>query len=263
MSAKAAVIIPTYGHAPFLRHALESARRQTVTELEICVIFDGSPPEMVDMIRSVAEEDSRIRVFVNPKAPRTGEIHRPEAIALTEAPVICYLCHDDLYLSNHVAAVTRMLQKADFVHTLHCYMGMRENRFVPSDFLYADLELFEYKGAMLNPRLNRNFFGLTFGAHTRRAYYRLEEGWTTAPDGIWTDFHMWRKFLSAPWCICKSHLGVTALNFPKNLWSGLMTGDEFEDELEAYLPKLDDPDFLQDLNSAALKHLLRMTFPQI
>ena len=257
MSASAAVIIPTYGDAPFLRQAVASVQAQTVSDLEVCIISDGSPPEMISMIDQMAAEDERIEAFHNPKAARTGEIHRCRAIAETTAPVICYLGHDDLWLPHHAATMVRMLQKADFTHSMHVEMGLAADRFKPLLFHYADLELDVYKKAMLNLEKPRNFFGLTFGAHTRKAYEAVHEGWTTTPDGIWTDFYMWHKLLKNPGCRSASHMGVTALHFEKKYWSGLMSSQEYAEELDLYLTKMQSDDFLQDLNSAAFKNLIR------
>ncbi|BEQ13560.1 glycosyltransferase family A protein [Desulfoferula mesophila] len=257
MAAAATVIIPTYGKAPFLRQALASVQRQTVRELEICVVCDGVSNELLEMLEKIAASDSRVMVWVNPKAPRTGEVHRPAAIAATTAPVICYLGHDDLWFSHHVSTMIRLLQNADFGHTLHCEGGLGRERFVAQRFLYGDLSSRETAQAMLDPARNYNIVGLTFAGHTREAYQRLAEGWNTAPEGVPTDLHMWRKFLRAPWCRCVSHLGVTALHFAKAYRSQLFSDEAFAAELERYLAVMAAPDLLQELHAAALGGLFR------
>ena len=151
MSAAATVIIPTYGQAPFLRQALASAQNQTVSDLEICVICDGSPPEMVDQIKEFARGDERVKVFTFAKSPRTGEPHRHAVLGRTSAPVVCYLCHDDLWFPHHVAAIIRSLERFDFVHTLHTETGLGTKRFIPLSFQYADLQSDEYRRAMVDP----------------------------------------------------------------------------------------------------------------
>ena len=40
-----------------------------------------------------------------------------------------------------------------------------------------------------------NFANITDVAYSMDAYRRLPEGWAPAPPDIWTDLHMWRKFL--------------------------------------------------------------------
>ena len=207
--ARATVIIPTYGHAPYVLWALASAQAQTVREMEICVLCDGSPPEIVEMLQSVAAEDDRIMVLQFSKAPRTGEIHRARVIPKTTGRIICYLCHDDLWFPRHVETLERLLQTADFGHTLHIYAGLGSDLGTVRDALLADIAHSTFQDKMLDTKVPKNFFGLTYGAHTREAYFRLEEGWSVTPDGIWTDLHMWRKFLSAPWCRCASYMGIS------------------------------------------------------
>ena len=262
MSAAATVIIPTYGQAPFLRQALASAQRQSVADLEICVICDGSPPEMAADIEEFAKGDERVRVFTFPKSPRTGEPHRHEVLGRTSAPAVCYLCHDDLWFPHHVATMIRSLERFDFVHTLHAETGLGTKRFVPLSFQYADLQSEEYRRAMVDPQHPRNYFGLSCGAHTRKAYERLPEGWATTPEGVWTDLHMWRKFIKAPWCRCGSYLTVTSLHFPKMSWEHQLGPEEYARELQCYLPRLEEPGFLLDLNDAAMKNLLALNSAQ-
>src|SRR5205085_10416419 len=40
-----------------------------------------------------------------------------------------------------------------------------------------------------------NFFGPTVAGYRLSTYRRLPQGWAPAPEDIWCDLHMWRKFL--------------------------------------------------------------------
>jgi len=247
--ARATIIIPTYDHAPYARWAIASAQAQTVRELEICVICDGSPPDMVEMIREMAAEDERILVLLFPKAPRTGEIHRAQVIPQTTGRIICYLCHDDLWFPRHVEIMERLLQDYDFGHTLHVYAGLGPELGTVRHALPADIAHARFRDRMLDLQVPQNYFGLSFGAHTREAYFRLESGWTVTPEGIWTDLHMWRKFLSAPWCRCASHLTITGLHFERDYWTGLFSPEDFDRELGRCFAKMTSPAFIEDLQS--------------
>ena len=257
--ARATVIIPTYGHAPYALWALASAQAQTVREMEICVLCDGSPPEIVEMLQSVAAEDDRIMVLQFSKAPRTGEIHRARVIPKTTGRIICYLCHDDLWFPHHVETLERLLQTADFGHTLHIHAGLGSDLGTVRSAILADIAHSTFRDMMLDTKLPRNCFGLTYGAHTREAYFRLKEGWSVTPDGIWTDLHMWRKFLSAPWCRCASYTGITALHFERSYWTELYSPDEFKRELGRCFARMADPAFLDDLLSQTLRQAVNKT----
>ncbi|MDQ2828890.1 MAG: glycosyltransferase [Chloroflexota bacterium] len=39
------VLMPTYGHAPFIRRALDSLVAQTVADWELIIVDDGSPDD--------------------------------------------------------------------------------------------------------------------------------------------------------------------------------------------------------------------------
>lgn len=60
---KVSVIIPVYNTAAYVRPAIESICRQTLQELEIIVVNDGSTDGSAAIIRELARADERIRVY--------------------------------------------------------------------------------------------------------------------------------------------------------------------------------------------------------
>ena len=75
MVARATVIMPTFGQAEFAVWPIKSVQAQTVRDIEICILCDGSSENMVGFFNAFAKEDPRIRVFSFPKGPRNGEEH--------------------------------------------------------------------------------------------------------------------------------------------------------------------------------------------
>ena len=216
MDKRATVIIPTYGEAEFALWAIKSVQRQSVEDIEICIICDGSPAHMVTFFEKMADEDPRITVFRYPKSPRTGEPYRDEVIRKTTGSIICYCAHDDLWLPDHIETIERALGKYDFVHTLHAAVNISENIIRPYD-IYSVIYLMNIKRRKIRKKMQckQNFFGLTYGAHTRKAYFRLERGWETTPDkDIPTDLYMWNKFISCDKFKYKTIKKITALCFP-------------------------------------------------
>lgn len=237
--ARATVIIPTYGDALFARWAIKSVQQQTVRDLEICVICDGSPAKMVSLFRAMADDDPRVKVFIFPKSPRTGEPYRDVVIKQTTGKIICYCSHDDLWFPEHVLEMERSLAGCRFTHSLHGIVAppgrIRNN----NDLLMGVYRIDLNDPAIVERMLKgENFFGLTFGAHTRDGYFGLKEGWvTTPPQEIATDLYMWKKFLAAYDGGCSTVRKFTALNFRKfdrADWSER----ERDAELERYFPKL-------------------------
>ena len=59
------VIMPVYNAGKFLVRAIESIRKQTVTDFELLIIDDGSTEDSWDIIKRYAKRDARIRKFRN------------------------------------------------------------------------------------------------------------------------------------------------------------------------------------------------------
>lgn len=55
------IILPCYNVELYLRNALDSALNQTLTNIEIIPVDDGSPDNCADIIREYAEIDSRVK----------------------------------------------------------------------------------------------------------------------------------------------------------------------------------------------------------
>ncbi len=252
MAARATVIIPTFGGASFARWAIASVQQQTVRDLEICVVCDGSPDETVALFEEMREEDARIRVMRFPKSPRTGEPHRDAVIRQTTGRVVCYCSHDDLWFPHHVETIERSLATAALTHTIHTIVNTPEQARDAGDLVggvfWVDLGDEMIVRSMLG---GVNSFGLTFGAHTREAYFALEEGWVTTPRADCpTDLYMWGKFLAAHRDRCMTAPEITALNFKKPdrlAW----TEQERDRELEEFFHRLRDPAFLRRVERSA------------
>lgn len=63
MEPKVSVIIPVYNVEPFLVRCLDSVVGQTLRDIEIICVDDGSPDRSIDILNRYAAEDARIRVI--------------------------------------------------------------------------------------------------------------------------------------------------------------------------------------------------------
>ncbi len=60
---KVSVVIPVYNVEDYLRDCLDSVVNQTLTDLEIICINDGSPDNSLEILREYEEKDDRITVY--------------------------------------------------------------------------------------------------------------------------------------------------------------------------------------------------------
>src|SRR3972149_4004031 len=58
------VIIPSYNHAAYIGHAVESVFAQSHTDFELIVVDDGSPDNSLDILSGFS--DPRLRVLTQP-----------------------------------------------------------------------------------------------------------------------------------------------------------------------------------------------------
>lgn len=244
MGARATVIIPTFGEASFARWAVKSVQSQTVRDIEICVVCDGSPEHMINFFKDMSREDSRITVYSYPKSPRTGEPYRDTVIKKTTGKIICYCAHDDLWLPNHVQEMEASLNTSSFTHSLHVNVNLPEE-VEGKGSLFSLISFINIRKSYAQRKMMRgkNFFGLTYGAHTRDSYLKLKEGWVTTPKkDVATDLYMWCKYLAAFPDECQTVMKITALKFPfdfRKNWSQ----QQRDDELQYYFNRIQDPNF--------------------
>lgn len=258
---RATVLFPTYGNAPFAEWALQSVCSQTVGNIEIFIVCDGSPPEMVSVFNGFAEQDKRIRVFVFEKSERTGEPYRDRLIrSEAKGRNVFYCSHDDLWFPDHIMQLEKKLKKRHFVHSIHAAVNESGAGFDEKNIfkfiIHADLSDSRYRARMLDEARAENLFGLTFAAHRRKSYGDLPTGWTTTPPGIWTDLFMWRKFLAHFGDSCGTCQKITALNFPASIRKHL-TADERAEELAFFYEKIQEKDFIGRIRKASEKRRKR------
>ena len=60
---KISVILSAYNEEKFIRKAIESVSNQTLEDIEIIIINDGSTDNTLDIINSYADKDNRIVVI--------------------------------------------------------------------------------------------------------------------------------------------------------------------------------------------------------
>lgn len=92
---KVSVVIPVFNRFEYLAPCLQSLKRQTLTDLEIIVVDDGSDAETKAFLNYYAEQDPRIRLMNNP-GPKGATGARNTGLRESRAEFVVFLDSDDM-----------------------------------------------------------------------------------------------------------------------------------------------------------------------
>ena len=99
---KTSVLVPAFNSEGTIRWAVESALAQTVNELEVIVVDDGSAVPVAQSLCMV--RDSRLRVISHDRN-RGAAAARQTALRAARAPLISHLDADDTWQRDYLEAV--------------------------------------------------------------------------------------------------------------------------------------------------------------
>lgn len=183
------IILPIHREPLYLPLSVESVMNQSFGNFELFIVLDGAPDETYNCAKKFSTSDDRIKVFKFSKGKRHGETHRASALKEASGQVITHINDDSLWLPDHLATIYKDGANFDFGHTLHTRI-LKDDK-IKSTTKY--LENPKIKDKMLSEHLNIANMCDVF--YTRETYINLPEKWTPAPEDIWSDLYMWRKFL--------------------------------------------------------------------
>lgn len=183
------ILLPVHRPPALLPFAIETVLAQSMPSFDLFVVCDGAPSETVDCARSFAARDPRVQVFAFEKGERHGEAHRHTVLARAASRLVAQIGDDDLWFPDYLAELALLLDRVDFGNLLNAELSPRG-------------EVVVHLGDLADPEIRRrmleaawNFFGPTTAGYRLSAYRCLPSGWSPAPPDVWTDLHMWRKFL--------------------------------------------------------------------
>ena len=117
---KVSIIIPVYNAEAYLERCLESVVNQTLKEIEIIIVNDGSTDNSLSICKRFAKEDSRIRIL-NQKNCGNGNA-RNQGIKTAQGEYIGFIDSDDWIDLNFYEKLYNTTQKynsdiafADFI----------------------------------------------------------------------------------------------------------------------------------------------------
>ena len=141
---KVSIILPIYNVAPYLEEALDSILNQTLKEIEIIAVNDGSTDNSEDIIKKYQQKDSRIILFSQENQGQsvarnlalqhaTGEyIYMMDSDDVLSSPDVLLICYE-YAKKNHADFIFfdrdwLLEDKTDFSVSLHSTKYVEENK---------------------------------------------------------------------------------------------------------------------------------------
>ena len=230
---EASVIVPTHSHAATLPHAVASALRQTVADLEVLVVGDGATPDTAAAGRRLAAADPRVTWLERPKGEGHGFAHRHEAVGLSSSEVILYLADDDLWFPEHAETLSAVLAGAGFVAATSVRVGLEDVRIRrPVDLGSKEGRAVLRDGSMV--------VELSSAGHTASAYRRAGPAWTAAAES--NDYkRVWRELALTEGVEPATSMRPTAIRFPSTE-RGEQSPEQRAAELEEWTHLFESPE---------------------
>lgn len=196
VSPRVSVLLTSYNRHAYLREAVESVLAQTFTDFELLILDDNSPPADGVPGYLATLDDPRVWVLSSrvPAGQRANStryaVMLNRGLALARGDLISYLCDDDWYLRERLAAMVAALDASPGVAVVYGPQLMMAHegqtlRLIgtrPADRILADPEWQVDHASVMH----------------RAAAGRDAGGWDEDPDGARVgDARFWRRLVQA------------------------------------------------------------------
>lgn len=158
---KVSVIIPVYNTEDYLEEAVRSIMNQTLKEIEIIIIDDGSIDNSLSIIEELSNEDSRISCYSQENSGQSQTRNRGIELAFGE--FIYFMDSDDILDSNALRICYKLSKDRNLDFVFFDAIPFSDIGLHTSDRTYFRTFLFNenkvYNGIeVLNKMLNHNIF---------------------------------------------------------------------------------------------------------
>lgn len=136
------VVIPAYNYPELLKITLESAIKQSFSNIEILVIDDGSEENLLSIINLLNDE----RIYYYKLDHKNANVARNFGISISKGQYIAMLDADDIWCKNHLEDCIYSIQNADGLYG--SIIIKHENSEIENTFyvrnLYQDETMLDY-----------------------------------------------------------------------------------------------------------------------
>lgn len=111
MSPCISIIIPVYNAEKYLRECLDSVRSQTLQDIEIICVNDGSIDKSADILMEYAEKDERIQIICQSNAGAGAA--RSRGMEIAQGEYLVFIDADDFWKSPLLESAYRQIKSND------------------------------------------------------------------------------------------------------------------------------------------------------
>lgn len=157
---KVSVIMPIYNAYDYLRPAIDGVLGQTLREIELICVDDGSTDHSLDILKEYKEKDSRVRILTENNAGPSWA--RNKGLSRARGEYVIFLDADDLYEPTLLEVLYNLAKRdnLDIAITEFDIYNMRSNSYEKR--IAADHEdIFEEGKVISKSEYPREIFGCT------------------------------------------------------------------------------------------------------
>lgn len=234
---KVSVVMPIYNAEPFLRQALDSVVCQTLKDIEIVCVNDGSKDASLSILQEYAARDNRIKII---DGPNGGYGHAMNTgIAAATGMYIGILEPDDYLISDMYETLYEKAQEGDldFVRSNYNRLTTDQNGIETLEEVKIASNP-EYYDVVLNPQDNLDMFnvrmenwtGIYKAEFVRSNDIRFNEspGAAFQDNGFWFQSYCWATkiaLVDRPFYCYRVDNAASSINQPNKVFTML---DEYQ-----------------------------------
>lgn len=161
---KVNIIVPTFNRCENLEGAIESALAQTIKDIEIIIVDDGSTDKTPEVIAELETKYSNIKSFRFEKN-RGGNSARNEGLKQSSADLVAFLDDDDRW---HVDKLEKQLKAISEKNVDLCYSAKNVIHLEKNGKSFYSHKYPRYKNNLYKSIMHDNFIGSTSSVIIKR-----------------------------------------------------------------------------------------------
>lgn len=177
---KVSVILPVYNAEKYLRQCLDSIVCQTLQDIEIICVDDGSSDASLEILREYGEKDSRVKVV--PQKNGGAGAARNNGLRIATGEYLSFLDSDDFFEPNMLEEAYNAAEQytADFVVFNSNHYHMDKDAFVEVSWALRKKDIppympFSYR--QLTDNVFKTFVGWAWDKLYRRSFVQEHNIW--------------------------------------------------------------------------------------